>query len=89
MYKIFNGLTDLDKDKMFKPATVDFTRNSESKVQQIHYKKKIRENVFSIRITPLWNKLLNTLKHAPSTNTFKNRLDGHDILQKRFFEYDE
>ena len=89
MYKIFNGLTDLDKDKMFKPATVDFTRNSESKVQQIHYKKKIRENVFSIRITPLWNKLPNTLKHAPSTNTFKNRLDGHDILQERFFEYDE
>ena len=88
MYKISNSLTDLDKKKMFRPATVDYTRNSEGKVGQIHYKGKYRENVFSIRITPTWNSLSNTLKNAPSTNAFKNRLDGHEILRERFFEFD-
>ena len=88
MYKISNSLTDLDKKKMFRPAAVDYTRNSEGKVQQIHYKGKYRENVFSIRVTPIWNSLPNTMKYAPSTNTFKNRLDGRKILRERFFDFD-
>ena len=37
----------------------------------------VRQNFFSLRIVNEWNKLPQDVVEAPSTNTFKNRLDRH------------
>jgi len=37
----------------------------------------VRQNFFSLWIVNEWNKLPQDVVEAPSTNTFKNRLDRH------------
>ena len=88
-YKMFNGFTDTDPYNFFEKAKLDTTRNSDKKIYNKHWRIKKVKNVYSYRVAPHWNKLTHDIKNAPSTNNFKNSLDGHVFWAKEFKKFDE
>ena len=74
-FKIFNGITNIDQDMFFTMSTLEKTRNQGDKIFKKHFNTNMRKFSFSNRVTNMWNDLPNTLKSAPSTDSFKNQLD--------------
>ena len=47
----------------------------------------VRKESFSLRVTRLWNDLLEVVVTAPSVNSFKNRLDRHWSTVEFLYNY--
>jgi len=88
-YKIFNKLVDVDPGRILALPKLECTRNSQRKIYVNHCNTNKRKNTFSNRVAPFWNPLPDTFKFAPTTNGFKNLLDGYPKLVERFVEFDE
>ena len=57
MYKIINGIVRIDKEKLFSPAKVSYTRGHHGKIFKRHALKTARKNSFSQRVINDWNSL--------------------------------
>ena len=53
------------------------TQRTLVKLFKLRCRTIVRQKFFSLRIVNEWNKLPQDVVEAPSTNTFKNRLDRH------------
>jgi endonuclease/exonuclease/phosphatase family metal-dependent hydrolase len=89
MYKIYNGVEDINKNEMFTMSTYGKTRNPEGKILQKHCNTNLRLNSFTYRIAPYWNNLPSQYKTAPNINYFKNLLDSNKKFTELFLEYDD
>ena len=77
-YKILTRKEDLDPEIFFKYSTTGNLRGSNSmKLFKPRTKMKVRQNFFSQRVIDYWNALPEYVVKAPSTNSFKARLDKH------------
>lgn len=86
-YKIFNEIDGIDKNKFFTHKSEQRTRNSTGCVFIQQCRTKLRQNVFSFRVSPLWNKLPLHVKNASNMNRFKNLLDIH--LRNFVYDFDD
>ena len=89
MYKIFQGLDQVNKDNLLPMAVYRGTRNQDFKLRRRYSRTEIRKHTFTNRTVEVWNTLPGEVKNAPSLNTFKNRIDSLPQLIERFYEYDE
>ena len=77
-YKILTRKEDLKPEIFFKYSTTGNLRGSNSmKLFKPRTKMKVRQNFFSQRVIDYWNALPEYVVKAPSTNSFKARLDKH------------
>ena len=56
--------------------TSERTRGNSLKLVKQRFKKEIRKNYFSLRVTNIWNSLPNDILMAKNLNIFKSRLDS-------------
>ena len=77
MYKIINGIVRIDKEKLFSPAKVSYTRGHHGKIFKRHALKTARKNSFSQRVINDWNSLPTDVIESPAIDINKNRLDKH------------
>ena len=78
-FKIITGVSNVDKDKYFKPAKNVGTRGHRYKLYKQQTRSFQKFNSFSNRVINEWNKLPNYVVEAKSVNNFKNLLDKHWI----------
>jgi len=77
-YKIITGKECIDPQHLFTFANPPYGLQGHSlKLYKHTVRLNIRKNFFSQRIIDHWNKLNQYVVDAPSTNSFKNRLDKH------------
>ena len=88
MFKIVNGIDNLNLSSLFTSNPCTLTRNSEGKFLQQHCSTNIRLNTFSFRVLKHWNSLPQQWKYAKNTNTFKNLLDASPKFIKLFNGFD-
>ena len=81
-FKIFNNITDTNKDLFFSPVPRQKTRNLENKLFINRSRTNLRKNTFSNRIPPIWNNISNFTKEAPNVDEFKKRLDRDGHFQR-------
>ena len=89
MYKIFQGLDEVNKDKLLPMAVYRSTRNQDFKLRRRYSRTDIRKHTFTNRTVEEWNVLPAEVKNASSLNVFKNRIDSMPQLIEKFYEYDE
>ena len=77
MYKITNGLMDVDASLLFKWKQYSGLRGHSKKVEHTKSNTEIRRNFFTKRVITPWNKLPDYLIKADSVNAFKK---GYDQL---------
>jgi len=77
VYRIMNGLDNLDYSLFFEPTKREGNRGHPDKVYKKRGNKKLRCDTFSIRVVDAWNKLPDTVTAADSLEIFKTRLDQH------------
>ena len=77
VYKIMNGISDVDKEKFFTISNYTATRGHSIKFAKRRHRLKVRSNSFSIRVIDSWNSLPESIIMAPSLNCFKSRLNSH------------
>ena len=77
-FKILTGREHVNYSKFFELADVTSgLRGHSLKLFKPRCHTAVRPNFFSLRIVNEWKKLTQDVVEAPSTNTFKNRLDRH------------
>ena len=64
-------------------------RNSTDKLCVNYSRTYIRKFSFSNSVSPVWNKLPELVKKAPTVNIFKNAIDRQKVLVDIFYEFDE
>ena len=89
VYKIMNGLVDIDWTHFFTLTRSEITRGSKHKLFIEYSRTNTRKYTFSNRTVTLWNALSDNTKAAPSLNIFKNKLDNDAIFKPLMYEYDE
>ena len=89
IYKLMNGLVDIDWHCFFTLTKTKITRGSKHKLFIKYSKTSIRKNTFSNRSVPVWNALNDNTKSALSLNHFKNLLDEDPKFKTYMYEYDE
>ena len=89
VYKIFQGIDDIDSKKLLPLSTYHSTRNQGFKLRKRHCKKDIRKYSFTNRVVEIWNEIPSDIKNAATLNSFKNRIDKNKKLVKLFYEFDE
>ena len=79
VYKIMNGISDVDKEKFSTISTYTATRGHSVKFAKRRHRcrLKVRSNSFSTRVIDSWNSLPESVIMAPSLNCFKSRLNSH------------
>ena len=75
VYKIMNGINDVDKDKCFTVSYYTATQGHSMKFPKRQHRLKVLSNSFSIRVIDSWNSLPESVIMAPSLNCFKSRLN--------------
>ena len=75
VYKIMNGLDQLDPELFLLRAEGRCTRGHQDKLLMFHSRLEIRKNVFSQRILQDWNSLSGMPVAATTLNIFKSSLD--------------
>ena len=75
VYKMFNGLDDLNIEDYFDLDKNDRTRGHNLKIKKKSFKLDLRKNFFSLRVVDQWNNLPADVINSPTLNTFKRRLD--------------
>ena len=76
-YKILTGKIRLDPDHFFEQCLDDRTRGHHLKLAKKRAVHQARMKFFSNRVVSHWNKLPEEVVSAPTTNSFKNRLDRY------------
>lgn len=76
MYKIFNNIDIVDKNKMFQTNLDCITRGNNRKLFKKRVNTAFRKGMFSQRVVNTWNSLPNEVIDAPSINSFKNKLNN-------------
>ena len=66
------------------PGSVRSTRSQNQLYRQLVKNCSPRDHFFTNRIIPYWNALPDDVKHAPTVNSFKNRLDNFNSSQRNF-----
>ena len=89
MYKIFQGLDEVNKEKLLPMAVYRGTRNQDLKLRRRYSRTDIRKHTFTNRTVEVWNTLPAEVKNAPSLNAFKNRIDSIPQMIEKFYAYDE
>ena len=90
LYKMLNGKYDREAAPFIKlwqevtPRTG--VRGNSKKIYPQRARTELRKNAFTIRVTKLWNNLPEEVVTAPTTNTFKNRLDRYWSNQTMVYE---
>jgi len=77
-YKILTGKENIENNKFFELS--DNAHNLRGHSMKISVKRSrlnVRKFFFSQRVVPQWKSLPEKVVTAPSTNTFKHRLDKH------------
>ena len=77
VYQILHSGVDLDPNFFFQRDRNSRTRGHPYKLVKPRAATRVRRNAFAIRIINDWNSLPTEVVSAPSTNTFKARLDSH------------
>ena len=72
VFKIMNGMVDLDVNYFFSFSPIESTRNSYEKIFIQHSSSNIRKYCFSNRVASTWNSLPSNYKSAQTINQFKN-----------------
>ena len=75
VYKMFEGLDDLDVNDFFEVVGEGRTRGHNRKLKVKYSRLDCRKYFFSIRAVDLWNKLCRDTVNSKSLNTFKTCLD--------------
>ena len=75
VYKMFEGLDDLDINEFFEVDEDDRTRGHSRKLKVRYSRLDCRKYFFSLRAVDLWNKLGSDTVNSDSLYCFKNRLD--------------
>ena len=75
VYKLVNGLVDIDCETFFTRTKTDRTRHSEHKLFIKYSKTATRHNTFSNRAALLWNNLGENTKSAQTVTGFEQLLD--------------
>lgn len=90
LYKIFNGKYDREAApfvKLWKDMTARTgVRGNSLKIYPQRARTELRKNSFAIRVAKTWNQLPESVVTAPTTNTFKNRLDKFWKNQEILFD---
>ena len=76
-FKLITGRydTSLESPLTLAPRGGRETRGNSMKLEKKKYKKALRKNFFTLRITNFWNELPNKVIEAPSVKSFERRLD--------------
>ena len=74
VYKILNGIDNVDKDLLFTMSN-NPTRGHPLKIFKKRYRLRVRGHFFSNRVVDGWNDLPTEVVTAPSINAFKSRLN--------------
>ena len=75
VYKIFNGLDDLNMEDYIDLDTNNITKEHNFKIKEKSCKLDMRKNFFSLRVVNQWNGLPADVVNSPTLSTFKSRLD--------------
>lgn len=75
-YKYVHGLYKVKSPKFILSEARE-TRGNTMKIQKGNCRLNVRSNFFTQRIISTWNSLPDAVVAAPSTDSFKNRLDAH------------
>ena len=76
-YKILTGKVRLDPEHFFEQSQEDRTRGHHLKLVKKRAIHQARMKFFSHRVVTHWNRLPEEVVSAPTTNSFKNRLDRY------------
>ena len=91
VYKLLHGKYDSDVSNIVKlhkdSDTREGTRGHSLKLFIESACTNVRKESFSLRVTRLWNDLLEVVVTAPSFNSFKNRLDRHWSTEEFLYNY--
>ena len=77
VYQVLRQAHDMDASKFFTTSSTGQTRGHQWKLQKPRAVSRVRRNAFSVRVINEWNALPPSVVAAPSTNTFKARIDRH------------
>lgn len=79
VYKYVHGIYQVDSEEILprNKTTGVSTRGHSLKLQKRGSKGQLRANFFGIRTVNLWNSMPENVVTAPTTNSFKNRIDRH------------
>ena len=89
VYKIMNGMDNLDWHDFFEKAAVNITRRSKNKLFVQFSRTNKRKNAFSNRVVPTWNALAEITKSALTLTALKKLLDADPSLNAFKYKYDE
>ena len=77
VFKILNGLANIDPNIFFKIKTGKITRGHDFTLVKGQNRLDFRKYSFSQRTVNEWNKLSADCVHSSSVNMFKNRIDNY------------
>uniref|UniRef100_A0A803T8E9 Reverse transcriptase domain-containing protein n=1 Tax=Anolis carolinensis TaxID=28377 RepID=A0A803T8E9_ANOCA len=77
MYKYVRGSHREEGTSLFSAALQTRMRNNGFKLQERRFHLNIRKNFLTVRAVQQWNSLPQSVVEAPSSEAFKQRLDGH------------
>ena len=77
VFKILQGIDNVDSDNFLKLSSYQATRCHSYKLYKSRTRLNVRSNSFSNRVVDIWNALPGSVVSAPSVNAFKNRLNIH------------
>ena len=80
VFKIINGIDNLDVKNFFSFSGSSRTRGHEHKLTKSRSRLDIRKHSFSQRVVNKWNELPEVVVDAKSVNCFKNRYESYDKL---------
>ena len=83
VYKIMNGMDNVDWHDFFENAAVNITRRSKNKLFVKFSRTNKRKNTFSNRDVPTWNALADITKSALTLTAFKKLLDADPRARPR------
>jgi hypothetical protein len=75
VYKMFQGLVNIDVNNFFTLETDSRTRGHEFKIKKVNCNLDIRKHFFSHRVVNFWNTLTSYVVNSSSLDIFKGRLD--------------
>ena len=88
VYKLMNGLVNIDWHDFFTMTKSDITRGAKHKLFVRYSRTSMRKYTFSNRAVPVWNEISANTKSAQSLNSFKNLLDNDPVFKIHMYEYD-
>ena len=81
VYKIINGIDDLDYNQFFSICRDSFTRGNGLKLFVPYARLNVRKFFFSVRVVKLWNYLPCSATNSISVNVFKTEIDRVSFQQ--------